>query len=475
MGNLSRQELIASIAAANELLIRKARVSFKAFVKYTKEDYDMQWFHAVICEKLDQFERGEIKKLMILVPPQHGKSELATRLFPAYKLGKNPDTKIAIASYSDTMASGFNRAVQRNIDTEKYHKLFPETKLNNSKITGTNSDNYSRTEHLFELVGKKGGIRSVGRGGSLTGNPVDLGIIDDLYKDRSEARSMAISEQTWQWYVDVFLTRLHNDSQQLVMATRWDENDLAGRLLVDQPKDWVVIKLPAIKTQDINDYDPRPEGEVLWPGKHSLAKIMDQKALSQVSFNSLYQQDPKPNTEILIFTEWIEIPDWPTLPGVDGQPVPMATDSWGLDFGKTTGINALIRFALNGTDAYFDENLYEAGIPAESIAKVMNEEYGYKKGTPVYCDHLPTKIATLRVKGIDAVLAQKGDGSIDDGIQKLKKLTCYYTKRSVNLKKELNTYQWVTYGKVVTNIPVDEFNHAIDACRYAYYSKFFRR
>lgn len=411
---------------------------------------------------------------MILMPPQHGKSELATRLFPAFVLGNNPDKKIAIASYSDTMASGFNRAIQRNIDTHSYHKLFPETKLNNSKITGIKTDNYSRTEHLFELVGKKGSVRSVGRGGSLTGNPVDIGIIDDLYKDRTEARSMTVSEAAWQWYLDVFKTRLHNDSQQLIMNTRWDENDLCGRLLTEQPGQWEVIKFPAIKTQDVNDYDCRKEGAVLWESKHSLAKVLEQKKLSQVSFNSLYQQDPKPNTEILIFTNWIEIPDWPTVPGKDGQPVPMETSSWGLDFGKTTGINALIRFALNGEDAYFDEYLYESGIPAETIAKQMLEVYGYKSGTVVYCDHMPTKIATLRSKGIAAQLALKGDGSIDDGIQKLKKLNCHYTKRSVNLKNELNTYQWVTYGKVITNIPVDEFNHAIDACRYAYYSKFFR-
>lgn len=469
-----RANLLKSLQCAQELLMRQARQHFKKFVRYLKDDYDMQWFHAVICDKLDRFANGEIKNLMILMPPQHGKSELATRLFPAFVLGKNPDKRIAITSYSDTMASGFNRAIQRNIDNAEYYALFPETKLNNSKVTKTNLDNFSRTEHLFEVVGKKGSVRSVGRGGSLTGNPVDIGIIDDLYKDRVEARSPTISEGAWQWYIDVFKTRLHNDSQQLIMNTRWDDSDLCGRILEEEGDKWVVIKLPAIKTADVNDYDTRAEGEVLWSKKHSLEKILDQKKLSQVSFNSLYQQDPKPNTDILIFSNWIEIPEWPTVDLPDGRKVPMHTDSFGLDFGKTSGINALTRFALNGEDAFFREHLYEAGISAEEIARLLIEVYGYN-GEIVYCDHMPTKISALRAKKINAVPAVKGEGSIDDGISKLKALNCHYTADSRNLKKELNNYQWTTYGKVITNIPVDDFNHAIDSCRYAYYSKYFRR
>src|ERR1044072_1590173 len=184
-----RNRLIQAIEAAQTLLTRKSRNSFTSFVKYLKEDYDMQWFHAYICEKLNQFAQGKIKKLMILLPPQHGKTELATRLFPPYLLGRNPDLKVAIASYADNIASGFNRAIQRNIDNEAYGKVFPDTKLNYSKIFGTNYDNFSRTEHKFEIVTKKGSLKTVGRGGPLTSEPVDIGIIDDLYKGREEAKS----------------------------------------------------------------------------------------------------------------------------------------------------------------------------------------------------------------------------------------------------------------------------------------------
>jgi hypothetical protein len=462
--NSKRDKLMKAIEAAQALLLRKSRKNFKQFVKYLKGDYDMQWFHAYICMKLNAFAEGDIKKLMILLPPQHGKSELATRLFPPYLLGRNPDLKIAIASYADSIASGFNRAIQRNLDNEAYGKTFPDTQLNYSKIFGTNYDNYSRTEHKFEIVQKKGSLKTVGRGGSLTSEPVDIGIIDDLYKDREEAKSLTISESCWSWYVDVFRTRLHNDSQQLIMNTRWDENDLCGRLLIEEPGEWEVIKFPAIRTEDINDYDTRQEGEVLWPQKHSLEKVLSQKKLSQVSYNSLYQQDPKPNTDILIYSNWVSTPQWAEA---------IETVTWGLDFGKTTGINALVKSGVVGDNVYFKECLYAPSVPMSEVKNILVAN-GYKEGQIVYCDHMPGKIAELRILGVSAFPALKGDGSIDAGITKLKEYTCHYMEDSVNIKMELNNYQWVCYGKIITNIPVDEFNHLLDACRYAVYSRYFR-
>lgn len=462
----NRQALIVSIKSAQELLRRQARSIFSSFVLYLKRDYEMQWFHRYICDRLDVFERGEVKKLMVLMPPQHGKTELATRLFSAYLLGRNPNRKIAITSYGDSIASGFNRDIQRYIDSERYNELFPQTKLNNSKIFNTNYANQTRTEHKFDIVGQAGTLKTVGRGGSLTSETVDIGIIDDLYKDREEARSMTVSESAWNWYVDVFRTRFHNDSQQLIMNTRWDENDIAGRLLVEEVGEWEVIKFPAIRTNEVNSYDIRKEGEPLWPDWHSLEKIQGQRKLGEVSFNSLQQQDPKPNTEILVFgkPEWIQIPEWPLT---------LTSFSWGLDFGKTTGINALIKCSSDITGYYFDECLYEPSVPATHIRDLLIAN-GYKVGEIVYCDHMLAKINALRLLGVNAVQAIKGAGSISFGIDKLNEMSCHYTSRSVNLRNELNNYQYVCYGKIITNEPVDEFNHALDAARYGTVSRFFR-
>jgi hypothetical protein len=260
----------------------------------------------------------------------------------------------------------------------------------------------------------------------------------------------------------------------LIMNTRWDEYDLAGRIIEQEGEEWEIIKFPAVKTQDNVPYDVRKEGEPLWPEKHSLDRLLKVKRDNQVTYNSLYQQDPKPNTEILVHNNWIEVPTWPMLVGADGRLVPMAINSWGLDFGKTTGINALVKHALNGEDIYFEEELYEPGVATKYIADLLRKN-GYVDGQPVYCDHLPTKIAELRRLNISAFPAIKGEGSIRAGIDKLKEFKCHYTKRSANLRKELAAYQYVTYGNLITAIPVDEDNHLMDACRYANYTMSFRQ
>ena len=272
--------------------------NFDEFIQYVHHGYEMKWFHKLICDYLDNFSKGLIKKLMIFVPPQHGKSELATRAFPAYLLGQNPNRKIVVASYNATLASRFNRDIQRVIDNDEYHEIFPETYLNESNVV-TVSSNYLRNSEIFEPVGHMGFLKTVGRGGALTGTPVDIGIIDDPIKDRAEAMSMTIREGLWSWYQDVFETRLHNDSQQILIQTRWHEDDLAGKLL-KRDSDWEVIVLEAIKENDYF-YDPRAKGEALWPEKHSLERIVRIRETSPITFNSLYQQSPKPLDSIGIF------------------------------------------------------------------------------------------------------------------------------------------------------------------------------
>ncbi len=421
----------------------------------------MQWFHSYICERLQAFSEGRIKKLMILMPPQHGKTELSTRILPAFLIGRNPNLRIAIASYAGHIAANFNRSIQLNIDNEAYANLFPETKLNYSKIFSTNVDGYSRTTEKFEIIYKRGSVKTVGRGGSLTSEPVDIGIIDDLYKDRDEANSQTVRQSAWDWYVDVFRTRLHNDSQQLIMNTRWHENDVCGRLIEEELGQWEIIKFEAIKTGDHSFYDPRKEGQALWEDRFSKEGILQIKSLNQASFNSLYQQDPKPNSEILVYNNWIEIQKWPEVDTV----------TWGLDFGKTTGTNALVRCATVGMDAYVQEFLYSKGAPVSVIADALNAN-GYKEGQIVWCDHIPAKIHDLRNKyGITAFPAVKGQGSVAAGIDKIKEYKMHYI--GSNIRMEINNYQWVCYDSVITNEPIDDFNHLLDAIRYGLLSKYF--
>lgn len=440
----------------------------------------MQWFHALLCDKLQAFAEGKIKKLMVLMPPQHGKSELTTRLFPGYLLGRNPELKIVMATYSQTIASNFNRSMQRYIDTEEYDKIFPGTKLNLSQIFKTNVDGYTRTTEKFDVIKHKGSVKTVGVGGSLTSEPADVVIIDDPLKDREEANSETIRTKLYEWYTDVVKTRMHNGSQQLIIQTRWHEKDLAGRLL-EEDNDWDIVKLPAIKTKEVQVYDTRQVGAALWPGKHSLERLLEVKQKNEVTFNSLYQQNPRPNTEILVYKDWVQLQQWP-----EG----LQDVSWGLDFGKTTGINALVKGCITSEitykdavdadgvafkkpchNAYLQEYLYRANVSPLQIAELLKAS-GYIEGQIVWCDHMPMKWGELRQYGIAAYPAVKGPGSVTSGIDKMNELQVFYL--GANIKMESDLYQYVTYDNVITNVPVDENNHALDAARYCLLSRFFR-
>lgn len=438
-----------------------ARRYFKDFVLYTKPDYQFNWHHESICEKLQAFARGKIKKLMLFVPPQHGKSELATRRLPAFMLGLNPDAKIAICSYSATIASSFNRDIQRVIDDIPYSDVFPETTLNANSAINPSKNTFLRNSETFEVIGHTGFVKTVGVGGSLTGTPVDIGIIDDPFKDREEAMSDTIREKVYNWYTDVFSTRLHNDSQQLIIMTRWHQDDLAGRVL-KKDNDWEVIVYPAIKQKE-DPRDPRQIGEALWPAKHSLERLLKIEQDTPITFNSLYQQEPKANKETLVFPEWTEIDEMPDLP-----------EQYGIDFGFPTGI---IEVMWHNKNLYLNEILYDETNPTN--AQIIRNQHDRKinLSRPHVCDSAePRSIKDLcqgtEINGItvkmNAIPAIKGKDSITFGISKMQECKIFVTRWSHNLKYELNAYSYIVHNGEKTDQPIDAHNHLIDAARYCY-------
>lgn len=255
--------------------------------------YTVKFFHELVCKYLQKVYTGEIKRLIIDMPPQHGKSQLVSRHFPAWVLGKQPTQKITNASYSPTLASSFNRDCQRIIDSKEYQELFPKTKLNSSNVV-TVANSWLRNSEIFETVNFGGYYKTVSVGGGLTGTASDLAIIDDPVKDALEAESYTYRERVWKWYTDVLQTRLHNDSRIIITMTRWHVDDLVGRILATNPEGWTVLHLPAIKENDNNPEDPRQIGEALWPEKHSLETIRKIQKESPRTFAALYQQNPRP-------------------------------------------------------------------------------------------------------------------------------------------------------------------------------------
>lgn len=333
----NREQLINFIKQTQAALKERAKENMQDFVTYTKPDYDMQWFHKLVCAYLDKLYSGEIKKLMIFIPPQHGKSELSSRRFPAYVLGRNPKTKIGVASYSGDLSSSFNRDCQNIIDDPKYIDIFPETRLKGNHAIDFGGE--LRNNHLFEIVKHRGFLKSVGVGSGLTGTPLDIGIIDDPFKDREEANSETYRNKVWNWYQDVFLTRMHNDSKQLLLFTRWHEDDIAGRILNPKSKyyneqeasEWTVIAIPALKEstpplkQAVKIADPREIGEALWEKRHSRVKYEKRKLINPTGFNSLDQQRPTAEGGNKIKKEWFEIMPESQLPFNINE---VATDFW---------------------------------------------------------------------------------------------------------------------------------------------------
>lgn len=269
------------------------------FTQYTFPEYQAVWYHKVLCSYLDKWVSGEIKRLMIFTPPRHGKSELVSRRLPAYILGKNPDAEIISASYGSDLAKRMNKDVQRIIDSKEYRNLFPDTTLSGKNAKpDIDGGSWLRNSDMFEVVEYKGTYRGAGVGGAITGMGMHYGIIDDPVKNRQDASSPTISQAIYDWYTSTFRTRQIGDASILLTVTRWDEEDLAGRLLTIAKNDpdadqWTVVKLPAICDGSGSEDDIREEGQALWPDMYSEKSLKATKAsISEADWASLYQQSP---------------------------------------------------------------------------------------------------------------------------------------------------------------------------------------
>ncbi|WP_298064718.1 phage terminase large subunit [uncultured Rikenella sp.] len=288
---------------------------------------EMEWtpFHRVYYRLLEAFAAGRVRRMMVSVPPQHGKSRGASVLLPAYLLGRDPELRIAVASYSFALAGRLGQEVQRLMSDERYRKIFPAAVLKGSGPRSAGERTARRTAQEFDCVGAAGGLKAVGRTGSLTGCRVDVLIADDLYKDALEAHSPLVRERVWEWYQAVARTRLHDGSRELVVCTRWHEDDLIGRLkrtervvelrawdqLVGLPPDvWVSVSFEALKASPPTELDPRAVGEPLWPGRHSAAWLAQRRAADPAMFEALFQGNPVAREGLLYegFSTYVALP-----------------------------------------------------------------------------------------------------------------------------------------------------------------------
>lgn len=280
----------------------EARDRLMTFVKFTSPDpedpndvnrskYKNARHHDAIARVLEEVEKGEIRFLVLVTAPRHGKSELVSRRLPAWYAGRHPDHDVVVATYNDDFAMDFGAEVRSIIASPQYKQVFPKLKL---KRGGNAKD---------RLQTQDGGlITFVGRGGSLTGRGAHLLIVDDIIKDDKEAMSQAIRDQAWNWFTKVALTRRRGKKLVIMTFTRWHADDPIGRLtdpenphyskkLAERIK---IINLPAIAEED----DPlgRAPGEPLWPDgpdQFDLDYLEEQReALGSAAFAALYQGRP---------------------------------------------------------------------------------------------------------------------------------------------------------------------------------------
>jgi predicted phage terminase large subunit-like protein len=301
--------------AARELLRRReARKSLISYTRYTFPNYLPAEHHHLIAEKLEAVARGDIKRLMIFMPPRHGKSELASKRFPSWFIGNNPTRNIIAASYNSDLASDFGREVRNIVRGNAYKALFDVTLSEDS--TAANRWHTDR-----------GGMYvAAGVGTAVTGRGAHILLIDDPFKDREEADSERQRERVWRWYTSTAYTRLESDLTYDVVnddalwrelrteidsgnavpfdgalvgiGTRWHEDDLFGRLLSEQAKGgdrWEVLELPAILSS----------GHALWPQKYPLEKLESiKRAIGPRDWSALYQQSPAPEEGAYYKREW---------------------------------------------------------------------------------------------------------------------------------------------------------------------------
>jgi predicted phage terminase large subunit-like protein len=235
----------------------------------------------VLSDVLIKVAAGQIKHLMIFMPPRHGKSEMVSKYFTAWFLGHNPDKRVIFTSYEAEFAASWGRKA-RNILTEYGPTLF------NVEVSSDSSAASS-----WDIAKHSGGMSTAGVGGPITGKGAHLLIIDDPVKNAEEANSKTMRDKAVEWYKSTAYTRLEPGGAVIIIQTRWHEDDLSGRLLQEEPDKWTVISFPALAEEG----DPlnRQPGEPLSPRRYDATALEEIKAtLGSYWWNALYQQHPQP-------------------------------------------------------------------------------------------------------------------------------------------------------------------------------------
>lgn len=236
---------------------------------------------------------GRCRNLIVMLPSRHGKSDFGSKYFPSWFIGEYPDKKIILASYESDFAAEWGRK-SRDVMEEFGPELF-----------GVRVNQASSAANRWDIKGHAGGMRTAGVSGPITGKGADVLIIDDPIKNNREADSKNYRDSVWEWWKGTARDRLEPGGSVVIFMTRWHEDDLAGRLIKEQPEKWRVIRLPAIAEED----DPlgRAPGEALCPERYPIEELREiEKDLGPHWFAAKYQQTPRPREGNMFKHKWLQ-------------------------------------------------------------------------------------------------------------------------------------------------------------------------
>ena len=346
---------MSAIAVDHGQLLALAHEDLACYCIAQWPQFERAAHHELIISKLEAVERGEVKRLMIFLPPRHGKSLITSSIFPAWLLGRHPQHHVISATYGQELSDDFGRRV-RNFITDPVHQaIFPNCRLSED----------STAAHRFNTAAG-GAYFAVGRGGPMTGRGADLLLVDDPIKDCEEANSETIRKALQEWYASVAYTRLMPGGAIIIIQTRWHEDDLAGWLLRDHASEaWDVLRLPAIAEQDEGF---RKEGEALWPEKYPLPELERiRTAIGGRAWASMYQQRPAAAEGVIFKRDW-----WQFFP----QPLTVKLDqivhSWDTAFktGTENDFSVCTTWGVAG-DGYYLLHLWRDRVEFPELKRVF--------------------------------------------------------------------------------------------------------
>lgn len=268
-------------------VLEAARSRLLSYCSLTNEDYKIPGHLKKMAQILERVESGELKRVIITIPPRHGKSMLCSQYFPAWYMGRNPTKYLIAATYGQDLSDDFGRKVRDQLNDTLYRATFPETILRSD----------SKAAARFETT-RGGTYFGVGAGGPITGRGAHLLLIDDPIKNREEADSEQMRTKLYDWYRSVAYTRLMPQGAIVIIMTRWHEEDLVGKILANETgTGWTKFDLKAVDEQ----------GQALWPEAYDVEALNDiRKTVGEYDWHCLYQQDPIPHDGIIFKPDWLK-------------------------------------------------------------------------------------------------------------------------------------------------------------------------